>query len=598
METDERTRYRFTLWFDYTRQLANEIKEGDLVAIPNFATTSHEKHWSIVEIISGTPTHYALGSNKSDITGYPGYIMEAAGNLPVDWLEQETESLEDTTKIVCEAIPLNMEIIEHPGCTPQNIPITTEHALPMMGAEAKLFSLQLTQRIINLGIDPTVDDVILVGNLVREQSINIFMRVEEAIKTHIGIFGFTGVGKSNFISTMISSLLSRQRDPIKHIIFDLNGEYIGLLMDYLVNPNLNALIVCLGERTLPGPVLHYLNDPQNHDINHAIDAYLHDLYLPRNLRPCRDRFRPHIENLIQSGRLRIIDERLSITVGQFIIAIRDEIFDEYVRGPLKIRIEQLVSDLTGNREGDELNPALATTMLDEIAHILGRLDVDGRQMVASQDTYEKRVGVLVSRLEDIARSGQGQNPSNAGITLTNLINDLNSTNNSTLIIINSHDPNVMRKFSNTLGYWTYEQRRRGGLTHPLVSFIFDEADEFIPSNPPSSSYQDSKKIIEILARRGRKFGLGVIIATQRSAYLDTNIMGQLHTYFISRLPRKYDREAVGEAFSISDEIFRQTFRFQKGDWLYISHEAAGLDATPIPIHAPNAEDRIRRWLGL
>jgi hypothetical protein len=219
-------------------------------------------------------------------------------------------------------------------------------------------------------------------------------------------------------------------------------------------------------------------------------------------------------------------------------------------------------------------------------------------MVRSTDPFEKRVGVLVARLEDIARGCQGQIPPDAGITLTQLINDLNSTNNSTLMIINSYDPNLMRRFSYNLGYWTYEDRRRRGLIHPLVSFVFDEADEFIPSAPPTQSHHESKRIIEILARRGRKFGLGVIIATQRSAYLDTNIMGQLHTYFISRLPRKYDREAVGEAFSISDEIFRQTFRFQKGDWLYISHEAAGLDATPIPIHAINAEERIRRWLGI
>lgn len=62
------------------------------------------------------------------------------------------------------------------------------------------------------------------------------------------------------------------------------------------------------------------------------------------------------------------------------------------------------------------------------------------------------------------------------------------------------------------------------------------------------------------------------------------------------LPRKYDRELVEEAFSISDDIFRQTFKFQKGDWLYISHEAAGLDATPVPIHANNAEKRLFDWL--
>ena len=73
-------------------------------------------------------------------------------------------------------------------------------------------------------------------------------------------------------------------------------------------------------------------------------------------------------------------------------------------------------------------------------------------------------------------------------------------------------------------------------------------------------------------------------------------MGQLHTYFVSKLPRESDRERVSEAFSVSDEMFAQTFKFKKGDWLFISHESAGLDSVPIPIHSPNAEDRIKHHL--
>ena len=596
LDTDERTRYKFTIWFDYTRQLANAIREGDIVAIPNFASSRIEKHWSLIQIISATPTHYALGSSRGDITGYPGYIMEAAGNLPVDWLEQETESLEDTTKIVCEGIPLNMEIIDRPGCTFQNVPIQSEQAIPMLGSEVKLLSIQFTERIVNLNIRSS-EDIICVGNLVREPTINIFMKVDEAIKTHIGVFGFTGVGKSNFISTIISALLTRQREPTKLIIFDLNGEYLGLLMDCLINQNINSYVLCLGGRTLPGPVQNYLNGVQGATADGAIDAYLRDLYLPRNLRQYKDNYREHIAALLSQNKIRVLDETISISVSQFFTSINSEVFDEFAKGALKVRLEQLVSSLIEGREDQDLNPTLAQTLLQQIAQNLRVSEVNSSTLISGTDTYHKRVGVIVDRLEKVVRAGNNTTPHQSNITLTTIINELNNPDTSSLILINSHDPNLMRLFSNRLGYWTYENRRRRGLIHPLISFIFDEADEFIPSKPPTQSHQESKQIIETLARRGRKFGLGVVIATQRSAYLDTNIMGQLHTYFISKLPRKYDREAVGEAFSISDDIFRQTFKFQKGDWLYISHEAAGLDATPVPIHASNAELRLTTWLG-
>jgi hypothetical protein len=71
-------------------------------------------------------------------------------------------------------------------------------------------------------------------------------------------------------------------------------------------------------------------------------------------------------------------------------------------------------------------------------------------------------------------------------------------------------------------------------------------------------------------------------------------MAQPHTYLISKLPRKTDREAVQEAFGFSDEIFRQTFKFTKGDWLLISYDATGLTGVPIPIHAEDANKRIEK----
>ena len=129
----------------------------------------------------------------------------------------------------------------------------------------------------------------------------------------------------------------------------------------------------------------------------------------------------------------------------------------------------------------------------------------------------------------------------------------------------------------------------------MVSFIFDEADEFTPQQA-AGSYEESKEIAETLARRGRKFGLGLGIATQWIRYLDTSIMAQLHTYLVSKLPRKTDREAVTEAFGMSDEMLRQTFTFQAANWLLVGHDATGLKAVPVPLYAQDANQRIINYL--
>jgi len=109
VEEDSTTRYRFEVWFDYTRHAINTLSEGSMVAIPNFASNDTDIHYSILEIAGLLPMHYALGT---DTSGYPGFIVEAARNAGQDWVTQDAISTEDTTKIRCVAIPTNLEIME------------------------------------------------------------------------------------------------------------------------------------------------------------------------------------------------------------------------------------------------------------------------------------------------------------------------------------------------------------------------------------------------------------------------------------------------------------------------------------------------------
>ena len=176
--------------------------------------------------------------------------------------------------------------------------------------------------------------------------------------------------------------------------------------------------------------------------------------------------------------------------------------------------------------------------------------------------------------------------------LPRLVGELNNDGNNSLYVVIASQSDQLREFSNWLCMRMYDERRLHGLITPLNFFVFDEADEFIPQQP-KESYEKSSEAVETIARRGRKFGMGVCIATQRVTYLNTSILAQPHTYFVSRLPRQSDRERVTDAFGLSDDMMRETFRFSKGDWLVVSHDATGLQGVPIPIHAPNAEERLR-----
>lgn len=587
-EADPNTRFKYTIWFDYTRKLINELQEGDLIAVPNFATDSEGIKYSILQLVTVMPRHYALGTDIKDLKSYPGFVTQAAKSASADWTEQEAESYEDTTKIICEAIPINFEFDENNS----NEPLQPERAMAMVGKDVYILTSEMTEKIFNKGINKDVENVIVAGNLIRDRSVKVYIRVEDLIKTHFGVFGFTGVGKSNLISTLVSNLLSID-EPIKIILFDLMDEYTGLLADQLLTHN--GKIVCLGERTLMGPVFDYVNETST-DLDFAVNTFLKNTLLPKGLKGEKVKFKPLIRKILQNGGIKIFEEAFTRTVEDFL----NEVWP-YVEGQFgstkKGKLNKMKNDVFGKHLKDELTPKLAQDFINKLGFggFQSQPIASVTDVFKESDLKERIQYTLIEPLKQIVESSEIQISENAKIDLQEIINDLNDESKASLYLIVSHDPHKVRRFANNLGGYLFGNRRSKGVISPLVLFIFDEADQFIPGTPRSDSEKLSKSIIETLTRRGRKFGIGVGIATQRSAYLDTNIMGQLHTYFISKLPREYDRNVVAEAFSLSSEQFTQTFKFQKGQWLLVSHEATGIDM-PIPIQAYNAEDRIKEFL--
>jgi len=589
-EPDPNTRFKYTIWFDYTRRLVNELHDGDLVVVPNFATDSNGIRYSILQLVTVMPMHYALGTDIKDLKGYPGFVMQAAKSASADWTEQEAESYEDTTKIICEAVPTNLEYNEN-----NEELIQPERAMAMVGKDVYVLTSEMTEEIFNRGIDKDSENVIMIGNLVRDRNVKIYIRVEDLIKTHFGIFGFTGVGKSNLISTLVSNLLSID-EPIKIILFDLMDEYTGLLADQLLLHN--GKVICLGKKTLMKPVFDYINEPSTDKLDPAVNTFLKNILLPKGLKGEKLKFKPKIKEILQSNKIKIFEEGFVRTVEDFLNEIWPSVesgFGNTKKGMLK----QVRKDVFGKHLKEELTPELAREFIDKLGFGEQGSMLGITPSIASIKKDENLRGriqyTVIASLKEFVESSEIQISENAKIGMQEIINDLNDKNKASLYLIISHDSHKVRHFANDLGRYLFRNRRLKGVISPLALFIFDEADQFIPGSPRSDSEKLSKSVIETLTRRGRKFGIGVGIATQRSAYLDTNIMGQLHTYFISKLPREYDRNVIAEAFSLSPEQFTQTFKFQKGQWLLVSHEATGIDM-PIPLQAPNAEDRIKSFL--
>lgn len=591
MEASADTGFRYTIWFDYTREAINEIQEGTMLAVANFGSSTMTRRWSVLEVTDVMPSHFALQSGNS---GYPGFVVEAARSAAQDWESQDKESTEETTKIEATAIPISLEIVESESYSDAPCAIGNETNMAMLGSRVRALDSEMTKRVANNGIDEKEKNLTVIGKLANNSNVDILVRIDDLLRTHFAIFGFTGVGKSNLLSTAVARIFNASQEPVKLVFFDLMSEYTGLLIDQLLSTSVHGNLLTIGMNTLPEGTFRHINGlPGKPSEDEAINQFLRYTLLPKALQSNRDKMGAAFRELLRGKKLRYFNEAQSFTVWDlfFTEAVTWAKTRQKGRGIYEKRDQLTKRALRECRIGPNyktvrFEPALAKQIKEKLVELL-------EQSQYSQFKNDGDFATHIDKLEELEQSTAQS--LDASITLTEIIDDLNNGNRHSLWIIQSHDPNELRRFSHNLGSELYEKRRLTGVIEPLVSFMFDEADEFIRKEG-SGSYESSAEIAETIARRGRKFGIGLGIATQRIRYLDTNIMAQPHTYFISKLPRLSDRTAVSEAFGFDNAILNQTFKFLKGQWLLVSHDATGLEAVPLPVKTENANDRIVSFL--
>lgn len=105
---------------------------------------------------------------------------------------------------------------------------------------------------------------------------------------------------------------------------------------------------------------------------------------------------------------------------------------------------------------------------------------------------------------------------------------------------------------------------------PPFFIVTDEAHNFAPKgyDPPS------KSILKEISQEGRKYGVFMILATQRPTLLDETITAQLNTKFIFRTVRASDIQTIKEETDLTEEEGRRLPYLKSGD-VFISSAIMG-----------------------
>ena len=558
------------------------LEEGMLLAVKNFKHAEENvERYTLMEISRVWPEHFGL-RGLSDHGYYP-MQFEIIEQSEADWQTDDTS----TMMIQIDAIPINYDLIISGDC---DFEFVKGFSYPVVGSPIRILSSEMINRMYNqkiaeeLGVnaietsaDAHVDPRLGLVKMFEASKvpIPIYVNFEKLIRYHFGVFAFTGGGKSNLMSNVLRRILLHTADT-KIVVFDISCEYTFLMLDMLADPNVNAKVVL--EHRIDG-----------------VEQFFNSVVKPREYETDK-RTKAGLQAVMAQGKLGFYTKPKQIipTYSQFMAELDDQRKDSVSR-PHYINAIDAIHDAVrvfveshGLSENQEISEEFVS-QIDEVSrNAMETFRVNDKSGLYAWATTRNAIADLFKK------RSEKETKENTGLTVEG-IRELLEDKITNLVILSISDPFIIKELAISLTQDLLVRRKRRFTVKPYILVVFDEAQEFISSREGGIDGKCSQHV-ETLLRQGRKYGLGVCIATQRIAYLNTNALQQLHTYFVGTLPRPYDRALVSETFMIDKGILEKTLEFAPGEWLLSSYIATGIENVPIFIKADNAEKEVEKYL--
>jgi DNA helicase HerA-like ATPase len=380
-----------------------------------------------------------------------------------------------------------------------------------------------------------------VGTIAAASGISADLNVAGLVSRHCAVVGSTGAGKSNLVSVLLNSIASEEFPSARVIVIDPHGEYSSALGDkahvFRLRPNEEA-----GEKPLRVPFwalpfdelqLMTLGGLQpNHEA--AVREQVLDL---KTSSAALLKTQPPEETLTADIPVPFSIKRLWYELDQ---------------------VERKTFRTTGaNQKEEEAYPAERTGSADTLT--------PDRYPIASpynQAPYknqrkrniERQLDLMRTRLRDgrfafLFRPGGGYEPALDGrITsdLDSLVRDwVGHERQVTVFDVSGLPAEILSTIVGTMLRVVYDmlfwaqELPVGGRQQPLL-IVIDEAHRFLPEGGDTPAH----RTLSTIAKEGRKYGVGLILVTQRPSEIDSAVLSQCGSMIALRTTNTADRSKI------------------------------------------------------
>ncbi len=381
---------------------------------------------------------------------------------------------------------------------------------------------------------------IVIGNQSVSEGLAAQIDMDKLISRHGAILGATGSGKSNAVSIVVKAIAEKPFPSARILMIDPHGEYANSLRNkcqvFKVDANVNAKELCVPFWALPFKELMAIFPGKLSDQN---------------------------EDYIRGKVLEM--KRLS---GASIGGLRTEAIT--ADSPIPFSINQLWFDLD-NFERMTLNSDRTTPVKviiegnpDElksnqypvagIGNSAPFVNVKAKGILSFLDGMRSR---LLDQRYHFLFHPQEYHPDRTGMTTQDLPNLFATWFGHefpiSILDLSAIPADIMQAISGSILkiiydalYWG-QNTPVGGKKQPLF-VVLDEAHAYLKSGEDSIS----SRTVQAIAKEGRKYGVGMLLVTQRPSELDETVLSQCGSIIALRMTNSKDKSHVSSA--MQDEL--------------------------------------------
>lgn len=334
-------------------------------------------------------------------------------------------------------------------------------------------------------------DAMKLGTYVGSGAIPCYANVNEMFSKHTAVLGSTGSGKSSAVSAIIHSILEYESSDLRHwhpyiVILDPHNEYETAF------PMAERLVSDEGTLSLPYWILNLQE--------------LLDLIIGKT------EFQATSQSNILKSALYLARKD-----GAEIISVNpDEIS---VDSPIPFSLDTLIQYIRDDMPSQ-------SSKQEKHQSILNKIDL-------------LRQDVRLNFLMNEWTSGSDE--------ISNIIGQFINSEKPLRIIDLSGIPNdVAGIVSSTIGRLLFmyklwesaEERNRD----PIL-LVCEEAHRYVP-NRGEAEYSSAQDAIKRIAKEGRKYGIGLLLVSQRPSEIESTVLSQCNTWIVLRLTNTEDQSQV------------------------------------------------------